>query len=80
MVVETQPVTDKTTDALISEWTNLAFWTEEMPKRIKKQEMRIHHARDPQRFLERMNEDVETLEAGKRRLEEVKAEIKRRES
>ena len=80
MVVETQPVTDKTTDALIREWSNLEFWTVEMPKRIKKQEQGIVRARDPQRYLARMNEDVETLEQGKRRLEEVKAEIKRRES
>lgn len=80
MIVETKPVTERTTDELIREWSNLEFWTKEMPKRIKKQEQGIVRARDPQRYLARMNEDVETLEQGKRRLEEVKAEIKRRES
>jgi hypothetical protein len=80
MIVETQPVTDKTTDALIREWSNLEFWTVEMPKRIEKQQMGILRALDPERYLARMNEDIETLEQGVRRLKEVKAEIKRREA
>ena len=80
MVVNQQPVSSRSTHQLCIEVSEITFWLNELPKRIAKQEQGLPRAKRPDAYMQRLNEDRQTLQDYKDRMIAVKGEIKKRES